>query len=150
MNPNTNSSSWRPVGPNRLLTNGSSKEGATQALYWFAVCRSLRRCGEYIISFTERVTAWLPALTGGDSASETSVIAESRVTDGLGARSIRYRSKGRVRGRHNPLGNVSLEGLPVVPLVAVVAVLAVFNLVLSTESVDTSNPERVKLVCSPL
>lgn len=147
MNPNTNSSSWRPVGPNRLLTNGSSKEGAAQTLYRFAVCRSLRRCGEYIISFTERVTAWLRAVAGGDTASEASVIAEPRVSDGLGMLPFRGRSKGRVRGRHNEVGNVSLVGLPEVPLVVV---SAVFNLVLYPESVDISNADRDKLGCSPL
>lgn len=90
MNPNTKSSNWRPVGPKRLRTNGSSKEGAAQALYLFAVRRSLRKCGEYVISFTESDAArLLRPVVGTESISETSVIAESRVCEGLGKRSFR-------------------------------------------------------------
>jgi hypothetical protein len=145
MKPKVKSSNWRPVGPNRLRTNGSSKEGAAQALYRFVVRLSLRKCGEYIISFTEREAArLLRPTTGTESFSETSVIAESRVRDGLCKRSFRRRSWGRVRGRHTVVGNVSLVGLPEFPLVAV------SSLMLPPESVETSTCERAKFVCSPL
>jgi hypothetical protein len=139
--PRQKSKTCRFAGPNNRLPKSSSIDGACHWLYLFVARLSLPKCGENILSTTEKL-ALLLRLPSAVAASDSSVItSESRV---IGVRGARPPCRGRFRGRHKLVGNVSLSGLDVVPLVAVL------SLALLPDSVTSTRERLTRLAGSPL
>jgi hypothetical protein len=129
MNPSTNSNICLLSGFKKFFPNGSSNEGAAQAVKPVAGRRSLCKCGEKtpLPQFDElqigrrNRSAHVPASDGASSTAKESCVSSGPARDlwFLAGRCILEFSLGRLRGWYISAGKDSLRGEVVGALVAV-------------------------------